>query len=251
MATPSFVGAGTPIHDGGSTWPTSLTITTSDLPSGISNGQKLLVVFTFSRHTTNALSVDYSDLTDAGYVLSASAAGGLSPRSQLFIYSGEYEPADFPVTITSVADANDLYVGDWRIDTIAYTQSAEITVTDSENSVNVASIPTVDPTAGVPRKAGSKVVQVVHAAKENVGSILYANEMTEQFRSSALTGRGGGVLVLDRTDTDTTVENFAQVAITNPPAGWLSNAATAVQLQLDGTVLTVGGWGVGTVRRWR
>lgn len=245
MATPSFVGAGTPIHDGGSTWPTSLTITTSDLPSGISNGHKLLIVMSFSRHTTTALSLDASDLTDADYVLSVNAAGGISPRSELRVYTGDYDSADFPMTVTSVANVNDLGVGDWRIDTIAYTRSAEITVTDSENSVNVASIPTVDPTAGVPRKAGSKVVQVVHAAKENVGSILYANEMTEQFRSSALTGRGGGVLVLDRTDTDTTVANYAQVAITNPPAGWLSNAATAVQLQLDGTGIT--GWFVGTI----
>jgi hypothetical protein len=250
VATPSFVGAGTPIHDGGSTWPTSLTITTSDLPSGISNGQKLLVVFTFSRHTTNALSVDYSDLTDAGYVLSASAAGGVSPRSQLFIYSGEYDPADFPVTITSVADVNDLYVGDWRIDTIAYTQSDDITVTDTESNSNVAFIPTLDPTAGISTTALSTVVQIVHVAKQDVGSVLYANSMTERFRSSALTARGGGVLVLDRDEIpESTTVDYAQVGVTNPPSGWLSNAATTVQMQLIATATS--GWGVGTVRRWR
>ena len=246
MTTPSFVGAGTPIHDGGSTWPTSLTITTSDLPTGISSGHRLLIVFSFSRHTTNAVIVDYSDLTDAGYVLTAAAFSGSSPRSQLVVYSGEYDAADFPMTVTSTADASDLYPGDWRIDTIAYTQSSEITVTDDEGNANDPYVPTLNPTAGVLTTALSTVVQVVHVAKQDVGSILYANGMTERFRSAALTSRGGGVITLDRADVPASTNvDYAQVGVTNPPSGWTSNAATTVQLQMVGTV--VSGWGVNTI----
>lgn len=157
MAAPAWVGAGTTLVDGSTNWSTSLDFTTAHLPSGIRNGDRLII--TVLAHWTSGVSSTPSNGTlsdfgtDLGTRLERSTFTTGPTRYDLWVWSFRYGvDITFPITVTprsSGAAYTPLNTASrmWRGQIFAWRPSHAPGATDHDESGNtVATLPNGAPT---------------------------------------------------------------------------------------------------------
>lgn len=213
MTTPSFVGAGTYITVAPGPSVPTFTVTTSDLPADIEDGDLLfvLVVAGFNGLTGGYVS---SDLDAAGYNDAAVRSGGGGREGYIECFVGFYDAADFPADLTFSGTSS--WPSTARVETIAYRNVESVpTLTGqtyqtagSSFSAYLPAPNTSGATAGsatdglVVQFSYESVVDPAGAGVDvdtgfDVGTVYDAEGFTERHRQAKVASFGGGFVAAD------------------------------------------------------
>lgn len=215
MAAPTYVGAGNAVYSGSAAWPSSLTINSSDLPSGTqANDAVVLFVTAFYSQRTFPTPVDdtlasFSGLTGWSVVPRGSFSSTFAAANlyyQVYAYVWRRASIAFPVTITPIgATSGTAYTpingGNYRAQLLAWRPSRLLGNTNSGTANNASStIPSSSSTVSVVSAEAVTIAAAALPAGGTIGALSTANGFTERFHQPDITSpaRGGSLRVADR-----------------------------------------------------
>lgn len=216
MAAPTYVGAGNAVYSGSAAWPSSLTINSSDLPSGTqANDAVVLFVTVFHSQRTFPTPVDdtlasFSGLTGWSVVPRGSFSSSFAASNlyyQVYAYVRRRASITFPLTITPIGTTSGttyapINGGNYRAQLLAWRPSRLLGNTNTGTAGNTETlIPRSPPPTAF--AASSDAVTIAAAALPGggtIGAISVANGFTERLNQAPITSpdRGGSLRVADR-----------------------------------------------------
>lgn len=262
MAAPAFVAAGNAVYGSSSAWPSSLTIGTADVPSGVIAGDRLVLtiaveygqrLFPTPADDTLGSFSGLSTWTSIG-TANFSAGGTVSTsRTQLWAYTIRYDAALFPLTVTPIGTTSGttytpiLSRGYYRPQLFAWRPSNAYASRGLGTSFNNATLlPSTSYGSQTLTNSDGIVVAIAHLGNGGtIGSLSTSNGFTQRATQAAITDRGGSLVVADYAPGSTGSYNGP---VWTKPTPYNGAAILMSFNDPDPAVAGSNEWGVGQVR---
>lgn len=214
MAAPTFVGAGTAAYGSSDSWPSSLLIGSGNVPSGVTNNDRLILFVSVYYQQDLFPAVDdtlgsFGGLDGWTAIPKAQlqvTGTGSNTFWQLWAYTIRYVDATFPLTIVPTGFTSGVaYVpsqralnDNYRAQLFAWAPShVSGDTADSNASTGGGILPASAPSVTVNDNDGLVVAAGALPAIGAIGAFSTARSFTEQYHQAAITGRGGSLKVAD------------------------------------------------------
>jgi hypothetical protein len=211
---PTFVGAGNAVYGSADSWPSSLLIGSGDVPSGIVNGDRLILFVSVYYQQDLFPSVDdslgsfdglstWTTIPKAQFLVTGTSSNLFW---QLWAYTVRYSEDLFPLTISPLGTTsgtaytpsqrapNDNY----RAQLYAWSPShaAGDSGTGSASALG-ATLPSAGASATLTNADGILVAAAAMPYAGAINAFSTARSFTEQYHQTAITNRGGSLKVAD------------------------------------------------------
>jgi hypothetical protein len=251
MSSPAFIDASPYVEDPTYAWPSTLTVTSSDVPAGVATGDRLLLLV--PAITSNAPSFHHFHVTHPEWttVTSVGQPGAGSPY--LAVFTARNTAAAFPVTIESHTISHTLladHVGDiyrrWGAVIAAWSPSSTITTSQIGSASGTTPIPSVNLTT--PTFAADGVAIAVALLSGGFYGAHTVNGFTEQGDRSP-TWHAGYPATLKIADKAMTAgSGTSGIRWSHTPAGSTAGYVLLTLDDPDPPIVTPGGWSVGMIQ---
>lgn len=257
MTNPAFVGAST-VYSASNPWPSTLTVNTSDLPSGSAVGDRIVLFVTDFytqglRPTVEPTLGQFGGLTGwdtvdrTGYQTSGFS---INTYTEIWTYTTRRTSTTFPLTIEPQTSSGTPIVPNvssgerfYRVTVAAWSPSSAFRsgASASDGQSNGATV-SPDNSIAVNGVGSGTYVQANFVQFADMGTVSAANGYTVRYTQPAVTGRGGSLTISDKSFGSSGASSYI---VFNKPIG--SNAG-AVNFPLDVPDPSLNGWSVGRIK---
>jgi hypothetical protein len=270
VAAPAFVAAGAPVYGSSSAWPSSLTIGTADVPSGVIAGDRLILFVQVQYGQRTFPTVDdtlgsfggVSTWTAIGTASFSAGGGSATQYWQLWAYTIRYDATLFPLTLTpqgttsgtaytpiSGAPVYRAQLCAWR-PSAAYGSRATGTAFNNATLIpngSYSSNLSLTNTDGLLVAAATLPGTVGTTGPDaTIGTLSSANGFTERFHQTPITNRGGSLKIADQTPGAT--GSYGGPLWTKPGAFPTNPSGAAMLIAFNDPDPSMNEWGVDQVR---